>query len=94
MDDIVIISGCRTAIGTFGGALSETPASDLAAHVIKESVVRAQLMPDQIDQVVLGCVGQVAEDGYIARHASIKAGLPIETPAYTCLLYTSPSPRD
>ncbi len=83
MDDIVIISGCRTAIGTFGGALSETPASDLAAHVIKESVVRAQLMPDQIDQVVLGCVGQVAEDGYIARHASIKAGLPIETPAYT-----------
>ena len=83
MDDIVIISGCRTAIGTFGGALSETPASDLAAHVIKESVVRAQLMPDQIDQVVLGCVGQVAEDGYIARHASIKAGLPVETPAYT-----------
>ena len=83
MDDIVIISGCRTAIGTFGGALSETPASDLAAHVIKESVVRAQLLPDQIDQVVLGCVGQVAEDGYIARHASIKAGLPIETPAYT-----------
>ena len=83
MDDIVIISGCRTAIGTFGGALSETPASDLAAHVIKESVVRANLKPDQIDQVVLGCVGQVAEDGYIARHASIKAGLPIETPAYT-----------
>jgi acetyl-CoA C-acetyltransferase len=83
MDDIVIISGCRTAIGTFGGALSETPASDLAAHVIKESVVRAKLKPDQIDQVILGCVGQVAEDGYIARHASIKAGLPIETPAYT-----------
>ncbi|HIE84981.1 MAG TPA: thiolase family protein [Dehalococcoidia bacterium] len=83
MDEIVIISGCRTAIGTFGGALSETPASDLAAHVIKESVVRAKLKPDQIDQVVLGCVGQVAEDGYIARHASIKAGLPIETPAYT-----------
>ncbi|MDA0364812.1 MAG: thiolase family protein [Chloroflexi bacterium] len=83
MEDVVLVSGCRTAIGTFGGSLSETPASDLAAHVIREAVQRAGLTPEQIDHVVLGCVGQVAEDGYIARHASVKAGMPIGTPAYT-----------
>jgi acetyl-CoA C-acetyltransferase len=83
MEEIVLVSGVRTAIGTMGGALSETPASDLAAAVIRESVQRAGLSPEQIDQVILGCVGQVAEDGYIARHASVKAGMPIGTPAYT-----------
>ncbi len=83
MENVVILDGCRTAIGAFGGALSETPASDLAAHVIREVVKRSGLTPAQIDQVILGCVGQVAEDGYIARHASVKAGMPIGTPAYT-----------
>jgi acetyl-CoA C-acetyltransferase len=83
MEDVVLVSGCRTAIGAFGGSLSETSASDLAAHVIKEAVARAGIKPEQVDQVILGCVGQVAEDGYIARHASVKAGMPIGTPAYT-----------
>ena len=83
MDDIVLTSGVRTAIGTFGGALSETPASDLAAHVFREAVSRAGITGDQVDQVILGCVGQVAEDGYIARHASVKGGMPVSTPAYT-----------
>ena len=54
MEDIVIISGCRTAIGTFGGSLSETSASDLGAHVIRESVKRAGIEPNLVDQVVLG----------------------------------------
>jgi len=83
VDDIVLTSGVRTAIGTFGGALSETPASDLAAHVFREAVSRAGITGDQVDQVILGCVGQVAEDGYIARHASVKGGMPVGTPAYT-----------
>jgi acetyl-CoA C-acetyltransferase len=83
MEDIVILGGVRTPIGSFGGTLSETPASDLAAHVIREAVKRSGLTPEQVDQVILGCVGQVAEDGYIARHASVKAGMPITTPAYT-----------
>ena len=83
MEDVVLLSGVRTAIGTLGGSLSETPASDLAASVLREAVVRAGLEPEQVDHVVLGCVGQVAEDGYISRHAAVKAGLPIETPAYT-----------
>ncbi len=83
VEDVVLLSGVRTAIGTFGGSLSETSASDLAAAVIRESVSRAGLEPERVDQVILGCVGQVAEDGYISRHAAVKAGLPIETPAYT-----------
>ena len=81
-EDIVLLSGVRTAIGTFGGALSETPASDLAAAVMREAVARAGVEPGEVDQVILGCVGQVAEDAYIARHAAVKAGIPIGTPAY------------
>ncbi|MDP6605932.1 MAG: thiolase family protein [Dehalococcoidia bacterium] len=83
MEDVVILSGVRTAIGAFGGSLADTPASDLAAQVMAEAVSRAGVEPGQVDQVILGCVGQVAEDGYISRHASVKAGMPVETPAYT-----------
>jgi acetyl-CoA C-acetyltransferase len=83
MEDVVIVSGVRTAIGRFQGVFATMPASDLAAAVIKAAVERSSLQPDQVDQVVLGCVGQVMEDAYIARHAAVKAGLPIEVPAYT-----------
>ncbi|HEU0073766.1 MAG TPA: thiolase family protein [Dehalococcoidia bacterium] len=83
MDEVVVVSGARTAIGRFQGGFAETPASDLAAAVIKAAVERSGLQPEQVDQVVLGCVGQVMEDAYIARHAAVKAGLPIEVPAYT-----------
>ena len=83
MEDIVLLSGVRTAIGTMNGSFSQTPASDLGAAVIRESVERAGLEGEQIDQVILGCVGQVAEDGYISRVATLKAGLPVGTAAYT-----------
>ncbi len=83
MGEVVLVSGARTAIGRFGGAFKDTPASDLAAVVIKAAVERAGIKPEQVDQVILGCVGQVMEDAYIARHAAVKAGLPIEVPAYT-----------
>ena len=83
MEDVVIVGGVRTAIGTMNGALSQTPASDLAAAVIKEAVARSGIEGEQVDQVILGCVGQVAEDGYISRVATLKAGLPVDTPAYT-----------
>ncbi len=83
MEDIVIISGVRTPIGKFQGAYSNLSASDLGAIVIKEAVSRAGLTPEQVDHVILGCVGQVMEDGYISRHAAVKAGMPIETPALT-----------
>ena len=83
MEDVVLVSGVRTPIGKFQGAFSNMPASDLGAVVIKEAVSRAGLQPAQVDHVVFGCVGQVMEDGYLSRHASVKAGMPIETPAVT-----------
>jgi acetyl-CoA C-acetyltransferase len=83
MEDVVVVSGVRTAIGRFQGGFAKTPASDLGAVVIREAVSRAGIRPSDVDQVILGCVGQVMEDAYIARHAAVKAGLPIETPAYS-----------
>ena len=83
MEDVVLVSGCRTAIGRLGGAFQNFSASDMAAVVIKEAVSRADVAPDQVEQVIVGCVGQVMEDAYIARHAAVKAGIPIEVPAYT-----------
>src|SRR5687768_7985225 len=83
MEEVVIVSGARTAIGKFQGSLSNLPASDLGAAVIREAVLRAGIDPASVDQVIMGCVGQVAEDAYIARHAAIKGGLPIEVPAFT-----------
>ena len=83
MEDVVIVSGARTPIGRFQGAFSNTPASDLGAIVIRAAVERAAIAPEQVDQVVFGCVGQVMEDGYISRFAAVKAGMPIETPAVT-----------
>jgi acetyl-CoA C-acetyltransferase len=83
MEDVVIVSGARTAIGRFQGGFSNTPASDLGAAVIKAAVERAGLKPEQVEHVIMGCVGQVMEDGYLSRHAAVKAGMPIETPALT-----------
>ena len=68
MEDVVIVSGARTAIGKFQGGFSNTPASDLGAIVIKEAVARAGIKPEQVDHVIMGCVGQVMEDGYLSRH--------------------------
>ena len=81
MEDVVLASGVRTAIGKFMGSLADVPAADLGATVIKESVTRAGLEPGQVDQVIMGIVGQVAEDAYLSRHSTLKAGLPMETPA-------------
>ncbi len=83
MKKVVIASACRTAIGAMGGKLSTTPAADLGAIVIKEAVERAGLKAEQIDHVYMGCVIQAAQGQNVARQSSIKAGLPIETPAVT-----------
>ena len=56
MKDIYLVSCCRTAIGSFGGSLKDTPAQDLAAIVVKEAVKRAGIAPENIDEVMLGCV--------------------------------------
>ncbi len=83
MEDIVIVDGVRTAIGTLGGSFSDTSVSELGSIVVREVLNRAGLAPDRVDQVILGNVGGAPEDAYFARNASLKAGLPIEVPALT-----------
>ncbi len=80
---VVLAGACRTAIGKMGGALSNTPAVDLGSIVIKEALNRAGVNPEQVDEVLMGCVIQAAQGQNVARQASIKAGLPIEVPAVT-----------
>lgn len=82
-ESIVIVSGCRTAIGKFSGSLKNMEASDLGGAAIKEAVKRAGLSPKAIDEVVYGCVGQAAENAFAARLASVKAGIPYEATALT-----------
>ena len=69
---VVIASACRTAIGKMGGALSNTPAADLGAIVIKEALNRAGVAPEMVDEVKMGCVIQAAQGQNVARQASIK----------------------
>lgn len=80
---IVLAGACRTAIGTMGGTLSTTSAVDLGTVVIKEALNRAGVPADAVDHVYMGCVIQAGQGQNVARQASIKAGLPIETPAVT-----------
>ena len=80
---VVLAGACRTAIGKMGGALGTTPAPVLGSIVIKEALKRAGVPADQVDQVYMGCVIQAGLGQNVARQASIKAGLPVETPAVT-----------
>ncbi len=82
-NDIVVVSGVRTAIGGFGGSFKDTHQHDLGGAVIREAVARAGLKPGDIDEVVVGNVGQIAESGFIARICQLRAGLPNETTAYS-----------
>jgi acetyl-CoA C-acetyltransferase len=81
-DPVVILSGARTAIGSYGRSLKDTPCHELGAAAIREAVNRAHLEPAQVEEVVLGCVGQVGPDAFNARRATLAAGLPVSTPAY------------
>ncbi|AUH65229.1 acetyl-CoA C-acyltransferase family protein [Paracoccus zhejiangensis] len=82
MSDIVILSGARTAIGTFGGSLAATPPIDLAATVTKAAIERAGLTPDQIGNVVFGhVINTEPRDMYLSRVAMLDAGVPDTTPA-------------
>ena len=80
---VVLAGAVRTAIGKMGGALSNTPAAELGSIVIKEALNRAGVKADQVDEVLMGCVIQAGLGQNVARQASIKAGIPIETPAVT-----------
>jgi acetyl-CoA C-acetyltransferase len=81
--DPVILSACRTPIGSFGGRLKDLSAVDLAAVVIREAIARARVTPAEVDDVVLGCVLQAGVGMNVARQAALKAGLPVEVPGET-----------
>ena len=83
MKDLYVVSCCRTAVGSFGGSLKDTPATDLGAVVVKEALNRANVKPEQVDEVMFGCILTAAQGQNPARQVAIKAGIPYSIPAYT-----------
>src|SRR5205085_8819177 len=83
MDDAVIISAVRTAIGKFQGSLGEVSAPDLGAIVVREAVKRAGIEPKQVDECIMGCVVAAGLGQNPARQAALKGGLPPEVGAMT-----------
>jgi acetyl-CoA C-acetyltransferase len=84
MREVVVVSGVRTAIGTFGGSLKEVPPTQLAATVVREAVARAGVAPDSVGHVVFGhVINTEPRDMYLARVAAIEGGLPDHVPALT-----------
>jgi acetyl-CoA C-acetyltransferase len=82
MEDVVIVSGARTAIGDFGGSLKEIAPSELGAKVIAEAIRRAGVAPAEIGHVVMGnVIPTEVKDMYLSRIAAVNAGIPVETPA-------------
>ncbi len=79
MKEVVIASGVRTAIGTFGGALKEVPAVELGGIVIKEVLSRAKIRQDKVDLVVMGNVLQAGEGQNPARQAALLADISQDT---------------
>jgi acetyl-CoA C-acetyltransferase len=83
LDEAVILSACRTPIGSFGGMFKDLTAVDLGAVVIREAIARAGLAPADVGDVIMGCVLQAGAGMNVARQAAIKAGVPVEVPGET-----------
>ena len=83
MKEIYVVNCCRTAVGSFGGSLKDTPAADLGAVVVKEALNRAGVKPEQVDELMFGCILTAAQGQNPARQVGVKAGLPYSVPAYT-----------
>ena len=83
MREVVIASAARTPIGSFGGTLKNTPAVTLGKTAVEEAIKRAGIQPEQVDELVFGCVLQAGLGQNVARQVSLAAGLPKETPAMT-----------
>ena len=83
MKEVYVVNCCRTAVGSFGGSLKDTPATDLGAVVVKEVLNRAGVKPDQVDELMFGCILTAAQGQNPARQVGVKAGLPYSVPAYT-----------
>ncbi len=83
MKEVVVVSAVRTAVGTFGGSLRDLPAVELGGIVIKSAIERAGLNPEDVDEVLMGCVLQGGLGQNVARQSAIKAGIPVEVPCTT-----------
>ncbi|MCH5278554.1 MAG: acetyl-CoA C-acetyltransferase [Christensenellaceae bacterium] len=83
MRDIYVVNCCRTAIGSFGGSLKDVPAAKLGSIVVKEALNRAGVAPENVDEVMFGCILTAGLGQNVARQVSLGAGIPVEVPAYT-----------
>ena len=85
MNEVVIVSAVRTAVGRMGGGLKDVEPDDLGKIVIEEAIERAGIEPGAVDEVIMGQTKQSADAANLARVAALRAGLPIEVPAYTVM---------
>ena len=83
MKEVYVVNCCRTAIGSFGGSLKDVPAAEMGAVVMKEALNRAGVKPEQVDEVMFGCILTAGLGQNPARQAAVKAGIPFRVPAYT-----------
>lgn len=83
MKEVVVVSGVRLPVGSFGGALKGLSAVEMGAMVVREAVSRGGFPAKDVDEVIIGQVGQIAEDGFIARAVGIASGLPLTATAYS-----------
>ena len=83
MKELYVVNCCRTAVGAFQGSLSNTPAAELGATVVKAVLERANMKPEMVDELMFGCILTAAQGQNVARQVGIKAGLPYSVPAYT-----------
>ena len=81
--ELYVVNCCRTAVGAFQGSLSNTPAAELGATVVKAVLERANMKPEMVDELMFGCILTAAQGQNVARQVGIKAGLPYSVPAYT-----------
>src|SRR5260370_33356487 len=83
LQEAVIVSAVRTAIGTYGGGLAEVPAAQLGAMCIRAALERADLKPNQVNEVIMGNALQAGQGMNPARQPSTKAGVPVQGPPTT-----------
>lgn len=83
MREVVIASAARTPIGSFNGSLSAVSAVDLGVVAVKEALKRANVVPEMVDETILGCILQAGQGQGVARQVAVKSGIPIEKPAFT-----------
>ncbi|WP_210603407.1 thiolase family protein [Brevibacterium oceani] len=82
-DRVVLLDGARTPVGRFLGALKDVPAHELGGTATRAALSRADVAPNQIGEVVMGCIGQVGKDAFNARRVAFAADIPSEVPSYT-----------